>query len=577
MRGAAGLAGSPGPPQRRLSGPMLTGRTAITVAVAAIVVAVSVVPMLRLAILALAPAGVLDLSAFADRLLRATTLRAAIHSLDTSFFGAVLALCIGGPFAAATSLTDLPGKRAIGFLVVLPLMIAPQVTALAWAHLFAPSSPLLALLHLAPPPGTPNPMLGRGGIILLFGVQHAPIVFLTVRAGLASVPRDLVEAARVSGAAPLRAFVDMVLPLVRPHVVAGFALAFVSGIGNFGIPALLGMPVDYLTMTTLIYQKIASFGPTALPDAAALSAAIALVALAGSAAGALALPSPAPKVVGDQRVEFALGWARLPAGSLAAVVVALTVVMPALALVATSLVPAFGVPLRLDTVTFDNFVEILFRQATTGRAFVNSFLLSAGTAIVAATIAVPLGWVAERAPHRVGQGLRALVDLPYAVPGIVVSIACILLFLKPLPLVGSLYGTIWILAAAYLMRFLALAAKPVATAIAAIPHELEDAAADIGAGPVRRLVSVVAPLAVASAAAGALLVFMSAFNELTVSALLWSSGHETVGVILLNLEEAGLGTEAAAVAVVSLIVVIGLLAIVDRLGRRLPAGVLPWR
>ncbi|MDR3494912.1 MAG: iron ABC transporter permease [Ancalomicrobiaceae bacterium] len=554
-----------------------TGRTAITVAVAVVVVALSIVPMLRLAVLALAPAGALDLSAFAERLSRATTARAAIHTLDTSFFGALLALAIGGPFAAATSLTDLPGRRAVAFLVVLPLMIAPQVTALAWTHLFGPSSTLLAMVGLAPPPGTPNPMLGRGGIILLFGVQHAPIVFLTLRAGLIGTPRDLVEAARASGAAPARAFVDVVLPLVRPHIVAAFLLAFVSGVGNFGIPALLGMPVDYLTLTTLIYQKISSFGPTALPDAAALSAAIAAAALIGTGVGALALPARSARVAGGQRVQFGLGRVRLPAGIVAWSVVVLMVVAPALALVVTALVPAFGVPLTVSTATLDNFAEVLFRQAATGRAFVNSFLLSAGTALVAAAIALPLGWVVERAPRRWAHVVRALVDLPYAVPGIVVSIACILLFLKPLPIVGSLYGTLGILAVAYLMRFLALAAKPVGTAIAAIPRDLEEAAAASGAGPIRRLVTIVAPMSAAAAAAGALLVFMSAFNELTVSALLWSSGRETIGVILLSLEEAGLGTQAAAVAVVSLGVVIALLAAVDRLGRRLPPGVLPWR
>ncbi|MEN2598755.1 hypothetical protein, partial [Acinetobacter baumannii] len=77
--------------------------------------------------------------------------------------------------------------------------------------------------------------------------------------------------------------------------------------------------------------------------------------------------------------------------------------------------------------------------------------------------------------------------------------------------------------------------------------------------------------------AGALLVFMSAFNELTVSALLWSSGHETLGVVLFSLEEAGLGTHAAAIAVTTILIVVVLLAVLDRLGKKLPPGVLPWR
>ncbi len=127
------------------------------------------------------------------------------------------------------------------------------------------------------------------------------------------------------------------------------------------------------------------------------------------------------------------------------------------------------------------------------------------------------------------------------------------------------------------MRFFALAMKPVTTAVGQISRDLDEAAAVSGACPLRRMLTIITPLAAPAAVAGALLVFMSAFNELTVSALFWSSGNETLGVVLFSLEEAGLGTQAAAIAVTTIMVVVALLLVLDRLGRRLPAGVLPWR
>ena len=155
---------------------------------------------MRLLLAALAPGGEIDIAAFfAAARQRRRPLRATWNTLDTAFFGALLALVIGAPFAVAVAMTDLPGRRPLGFLLLLPLMIAPQVMALSWLHLFGPSSTLLGAFGLAPPPGTPNPLLGREGIILLYAVQHAPIVFVTLRAGLARVPRDLVEAARSAG------------------------------------------------------------------------------------------------------------------------------------------------------------------------------------------------------------------------------------------------------------------------------------------------------------------------------------------------------------------------------------------
>jgi iron(III) transport system permease protein len=127
------------------------------------------------------------------------------------------------------------------------------------------------------------------------------------------------------------------------------------------------------------------------------------------------------------------------------------------------------------------------------------------------------------------------------------------------------------------MRFAALAVKPTDAALGQIPKAMGEAAAAAGAGPFRRLLTITLPLAAPAAGAGALLVFMSAFNELTVSALLWSNRNETLGVILFSLEEAGLSTQASAIAVVTVAVVIGLLLLLDRLAPRLPPGILPWR
>lgn len=138
-----------------------------TFAVLVLIGLLSLLPMARLVIAAVAPGGEIDFGAFLDRLARPASLRAMWHTLDTAFFGALLAMFIGGPFAILVAMTDLPGRKSLGFLLLLPLMIAPQVTALSWLHLLGPSSALLGMLGLAPEPGTPNPMLGRNGIILL--------------------------------------------------------------------------------------------------------------------------------------------------------------------------------------------------------------------------------------------------------------------------------------------------------------------------------------------------------------------------------------------------------------------------
>lgn len=534
-------------------------------------------PVVRLLVTALFPQGALDLAGFLDTIGGRASMRALARTLDTAFFGALLSLAIGGPLAFLVTLTDMPMRRTIGFLLLLPLMIAPQVMALAWLHLLGPSSALLGMLGLAAAPGTANPLLGREGIIMLYGVQHAPIVFIAVRAGLVRVPAELLEAARAAGASATRATFHVVVPLLRPYLVAAVALAFVSGLGNFGIPALLGMPVNYNTLTTLIYQRISSFGPRVLPDVAAIATLIAVLCLAGALVQARVLGPTGHRVQHGRAVRLRLGRRGPVAALVALIFLTLVLVLPFAALVATSLVPALGVRLTTETLTLSNYVEVMARQASTQRAFVNSFVLSGGAALVLALMAVPIAQRLERAGPRLRAGLAAIGELPYAIPGIVLALACILLFIRPLPLIGSLYATAWIILVAYLMRFFTLALKPVSAAAGQLPRELGEAAAAAGAGPATRLATIFLPLLAPAAVGAALLVFMSAFNELTVSALLWSGGNETLGVVLFGLSEAGLAPLAAAIGVATVVVVALLLLLLDRLGSRLPPGVLPWR
>jgi len=252
-------------------------------------------------------------------------------------------------------------------------------------------------------------------------------------------------------------------------------------------------------------------------------------------------------------------------------------VLPLTALVAGALVSAYGVPLSPATATLANFEEVLLRQDATRRAFVNSAMLSGAAALLLAALAIPMGYFVVWRRSAPARALETLADIPYALPGVVLAIAMILVFLKPLPIVGiSLYGTLWIIFAAYLGRFFALALRPVIAGFRAIDPTIEEAAQVAGARFGTRLRTVTAPLLAPVAAAGAILVFVTAFNELTVSALLWSAGHETLDVIMFNLDDSGFAPLASAVAVVSVAVILVLMLTAQLLARHLPPGVLPW-
>ncbi len=209
---------------------------------------------------------------------------------------------------------------------------------------------------------------------------------------------------------------------------------------------------------------------------------------------------------------------------------------------------------------------------------VNSFLLAAAAAVIIIAISVVLAYFLVWRRSVLLSLLNLAAELPYAVPGVVLAIAAILVFLKPLPFFGvSLYNTVWIILFAYVARFLVLGLRPVVGGYSQLDRGLEEAAQVAGAGFFTRLRTIILPVVSPSAVAGGFLVFMTAFNELTVSALLWSSGAETLGVVVFGFEQGGESTYASALALVTVVVTLALMLATLVAGRAMPKGALPWR
>lgn len=505
---------------------------------------------------------------------------AVFNTFATSLLGTIISLGLGGLFALVLTLTDLRGKWLLSFLFMLPTMIPPQVTALAWLSMSGPASPLLKTIGLAPPLGSPQPLYSIGGIALLLGVQHAPLIYLALRASLLSLPRDGVEAAQMAGASPRRVLLDIILPLASPGLIAGAAIAFVSSVGNFGIPAILGIPGSIYTLTTLIYSRLASFGASTFGDIAILSALIAMIAILGLTLQEQALKGRDYRIIGlsGSAAVFPIGRLRLVFETMLWAILAVVLVAPLAALISASLVPAFGVILSTKTITLKAYGDILFRQSVTQTAFGNSLFLATTTALGVLILAVLTAYQLTRNKSRWNGLLSAMIEIPYALPGIVISVSFVLVFAAPIPLVGvTLYGTLWIILIAYLSAFFAVGLKPILSAFRQLDPALEEAARLSGAGFWQRLITIMIPLIAPAAGAAVILVFLIACNELTVSALLWSAGTQTLGVVIYNLDDSGSYALASALSVLVVCMVVTLMLLLELMAARLPKGVVPWR
>ncbi|TQS72885.1 iron ABC transporter permease [Rhodobacteraceae bacterium] len=558
---------------------LLTGERGLGGVLFVFVALLSIVPLARLSYAALVVQGSLDLDRIVDVLAGRRVIEATINTVWISVSATVLATVLGTGAALLVGLSDMRARTVWVFGFVLPLMIPPQVTALAWLQAFSPASPVLGPLGLSLPPGTRHPLYSAGGIVFLLGLYNAPLVFLSVRASIQRLPASLMEAARASGARPAQMLRDIVLPLIRGGILAGAALAFVSAIGNFGIQAMLGIPARVPTLITLIYRQLNSYGPSALNDMALLALVLAGLTVVGmSVTGWLGRR-------GDQRVDGAAhpprlplrGW-RWPLGVLAWGYLAVCLVLPLSALLGTALVTGYGQVLSLDTITFDNFTNALFHHQGLRQAFITSLWLTVLSVVVLIPVAVALGYVLTWRRTWIARALRLASEMAYALPGIIIGVAMILFFLRPMPLIGTAaYGTVWVILAAYLSNFLALALRPILGAYGQIDRALDEAAQLTGATLFQRLRDIILPALAPAAMASAILVFMTAINEIQTSVLLVSSRAQTIGPMIIFLEEAGSSTLAAAVGCLMVGLVLLLMGISLIFAKHLPQGVLPWR
>jgi iron(III) transport system permease protein len=227
----------------------------------------------------------------------------------------------------------------------------------------------------------------------------------------------------------------------------------------------------------------------------------------------------------------------------------------------TSFLKYWGAPLRFANMTTGHYRYILNLPMVT-RAFRNSAFLAVASATITMAVGALVSYMSIRAKIKGAKTLDFVGTIPYAVPCTMVAISMILAWSRP-PVM--LYGTIWVILAAYLVRYMPFSIRTTNATLQQVHVSLEEAARVSGAGWAQTMRDVVMPLIRPGLVAGWILVFMPALRELTMSVLLWSQGAETMGVVIYNMQDAGYSQIAAALSTVVLLVILAGNAVVRKL------------
>ncbi len=463
--------------------------------------------------------------------------------------GTAVAVAIGLAFAWVVVRTNTPCKGLIASAGMLPLFVPPLVAGVAWSILGSPKTGLLNLLLNKAGIPFRFDLYSMSGIIFVFGIYYAPYVYMFTAAALRNMDPALEEAAEISGASATRTMATVTFPLIMPAILSGMLLSFVVMLGIYGIPAVLGAPANISVLTTYIFA-LTAWSPPRYNTAAAVAVILmivtgVLVYLQQKIVSGRSYTTVAGKAFRPRPLN--LGKWRFMTLGLAILYLFVVVVLPTIAL----FIAAFrkflfikDIPALFETKQYgwQHFIK-MFDNPLTIASIINSIKVGIITAIVGGLLSFAIGYTITRtrAPGR--RMIDVITTIPVAIPGLVIGVAYLWAWIG---LPGGLYGTLWILALAFVARFIPDTVKALSTSLLQIHRELEEAAWICGRGTLSTIASIVLPLARPGVVAAMTLLFILSMRELGSSLFLYSSGTMVMAVQLLGYYEGGnIGITAA--------------------------------
>jgi iron(III) transport system permease protein len=492
------------------------------------------------------------------------------NSLIFTFGSTVVAVSIGTVLAYLIVRTDVPFKGVMFALSLVPLIVPGILHTIAWIFL---ASPRIGIINKAL-----EPVLGPGffnvfslpGMMWVEGLHLSPLVFLLMFAAFRSMDPSLEESALMSGA-PLRTvFRRVTVPLVKPALAASILVMAVRALESFETPALLGIPGGIWVFTSRIWRVLSSY-PREFGQAGAYSMSLLILTTVGvflhSRLGRKAKAYQTVTGKGFRPRAMELGKWRRPATAFIFAYGFVAVVLPLFVLIYSSTQPFYSPPTAetLSNMSLDNY-RAVFDSDQTVRALKNSFILGIGSATLVMFAMAIAAWLVVRTKIAGRWMVDNLAFLPLVIPGLVLGVALLFVYLRsPVPI----YGTLWILAIAYVTRYMPYGMRYASSSMYQISAELEESAQTSGASWWQSFRKVLLPLMMPGLLAGWIYILTVSVRELSSSILLYSPGNEVFSIVIWEQWQNGQSTEVAAFGVIMITILVALVLIARKLGAKI--------
>jgi iron(III) transport system permease protein len=493
------------------------------------------------------------------------------HSLVVAAGATLLAMAIGSTLAWLVIRTDMPGRKIINTLATIPYIMPSWTIAMAWTVMFknrtSGGSPGLYeyLVGHSPPDWL---AYGPVPIMISSALHYYTFFFLFVSAALMSIDSSLEEAGELMGASRWRILRKITFPLIVPAMLSGFIMTFSKVMGTFGGPNILGVPVRYYTLSTMIRSNI---GLGDFADGFVLAIMLILFAMITVFIN--------QKAVGVRKSYETIGGRgfmaqRTRLRGLRTILLVLTIVFQVLIIVVPlGLLSYDTFMLKPGNFSLGNFTTHywigrshpdiangepgVLRNPRIYTGAWNSLRLSVLTAFFTALLGVILGYaIVKGRGTRLSRIVEQIAFIPYVMPGIAFGAVYISMFSRRFGPIPALYGTFALLVVVSVSKHIPYSARTGVASMLQVGRELEEAGEVAGAGVWRRFRRIIFPLTSAGFVSGFLLTFITTMRELSLIILLVTPSTQVLASMTMRYVENGDDQMAHAVILILIVIVV---------------------
>lgn len=505
-----------------------------------------------------------------------------LNSINVSVWVSVLSMLIGGTLAWLTTKTNLPFKKMLIFLAIIPYMLPSWITSFAWISVFkndriGGSQGLVQMLLGVSPPDWMA--YGFFPIVVCLSLNYFSFFFLLISVTLSSINSSLEETASLMGASRLTVLRKITFPLVMPAILSAFILTFSKALGSFGVPAFLGLPIKYYTVATMLHGSMQN---RMVSESYILSLILLVVCsitiymnqrMIGRRKSYTTVGGK-----GSRKFLFDLGRWRMPVAVLVMGFMFVIAILPMLILVLQSFMLADG------DFSWSNFTLHFWTGESNPRiasgevgvlvndgivqALRNSLHIALTAAAAASIIGLLFGYIiAKRRGSLSARLIEQVSFLPYLIPGIALSAVYLSMFAQPTLLLPALYGTMTLIILISVVNELPFATRSGASTMYQIGGELEEAAQMQGAGWFKRFIRILLPLCSKGLFGSFMLLFISVMKELDLIILLVTPQTGTLTTLIYKYAEQGFQQYANALMVIIVAIILLMYVVASKIGK----------